>query len=236
MSVRVDPRRLSLLKELSAAEGLRPGQLVQRWIEERLDAERGGGATAGDASRTAPVASLESALSALSGRVDALAQRLGRLETSRSEAPATPPVTQATAAPAAATAAPAAEAPTTEPVTAEVPAAPRRRGRPPKRAAADGAATTSKATTAKPRRAARATRRTTATGPRIALHDEIIAVLRDRGPSSAAELASAIAERGKYRPPRSAKPLDSATVNSRVSNPVYRSRFKRAGRKIELAG
>ena len=37
MSIRVDPRRLSLLKELAATEGLRPGQLVQRWVEERLD-------------------------------------------------------------------------------------------------------------------------------------------------------------------------------------------------------
>jgi len=37
MAIRVDPRRLSLLKELAAAEGLRPGQLVQRWVEERLD-------------------------------------------------------------------------------------------------------------------------------------------------------------------------------------------------------
>src|SRR5919204_3055037 len=42
MSIRVDPRRLSLLKELAAEEGLRPGQLVQRWVEERLDAERTG--------------------------------------------------------------------------------------------------------------------------------------------------------------------------------------------------
>ena len=70
---------------------------------------------------------------------------------------------------------------------------------------------------------------------RVGLHDEIIAVIRERGPSTAAELATAIRERGRYLPPRSAKPLDAATVNSRVSNPVYRGRFRRAEGRISLA-
>src|SRR5438309_1128797 len=57
----------------------------------------------------------------------------------------------------------------------------------------------------------------------------------ERGPSTAAELAIAIRERGRYQPPRSGKPLDAATVNSRVSNPVYRARFRRAEGRISLA-
>jgi hypothetical protein len=52
---------------------------------------------------------------------------------------------------------------------------------------------------------------------------------------TAAELASAIAERGRYAAPRSSRPLDAATVNSRVSNPAYRSRFIRREGRIDLA-
>ena len=52
---------------------------------------------------------------------------------------------------------------------------------------------------------------------------------------SAGELASAIAERGRYAPPRSGKPLDAAMVSQRVSNPTYRSRFTRQGGQIGLA-
>jgi hypothetical protein len=71
--------------------------------------------------------------------------------------------------------------------------------------------------------------------PRVALHDEIIAVIEERGPSSAGEIATAIAERGRYTPPRSGKGLDAATVNSRVSNPAYRERFSRQDGRIGLA-
>ncbi|HEU5324427.1 MAG TPA: hypothetical protein VFV59_00920 [Candidatus Limnocylindria bacterium] len=83
----------------------------------------------------------------------------------------------------------------------------------------------------------RARRNTVAAAPseRVALHDEMIAVLRERGPMSAGELASAIAERGRYAPPRSGKPLDAAMVSQRVSNPTYRSRFTRQGGQIGLA-
>jgi hypothetical protein len=72
-------------------------------------------------------------------------------------------------------------------------------------------------------------------GPRIALHDEMIAVLAERGPMTATELAAAVAERGRYTPPRSGKPVDAAMVSQRVSNPTYRARFTRAGGRIGLA-
>jgi hypothetical protein len=75
-----------------------------------------------------------------------------------------------------------------------------------------------------------------ATGARrLPLHQAIIAVISDRGPMSAAEIARAIGESGNYQPPRSDKPLDAATVNSRVSNPVYRSLFRREDGRIALA-
>lgn len=70
---------------------------------------------------------------------------------------------------------------------------------------------------------------------RVALHDEIIAVLGERGPLPAGEIATLIAERGRYAPPRSGKPLDAATVNARISNPTYRGRFTRSGGRIGLA-
>jgi hypothetical protein len=72
-------------------------------------------------------------------------------------------------------------------------------------------------------------------GERVALHDEMIAVIRERGPMPAGELAAAIVERGRYSVPRSGKPLDAKTVSQRVSNPTYRSRFVRSGGRIGLA-
>jgi hypothetical protein len=197
MSIRVDPRRLSLLKELAAAEGVRPGQLVQRWVEARLDSERAGQPAGGSASADARVVALESSLASLTARIDEVAQRLQRVE-----APSAP------ASPAA--------------MASEQQQAPRRqRGRPPK---ADGA-----------RARSTATRTRVSRNGHVGLHDEIIAVIRERGPSTAAELATAIRDRGRYAPPRSAKALDAATVNSRVSNPVYRARFRRAEGRISLA-
>ena len=44
MSIRLDPRRLGVLKRLAADAGVRPGDLVLVWVEERLDAERTGAA------------------------------------------------------------------------------------------------------------------------------------------------------------------------------------------------
>ncbi|HEY8921883.1 MAG TPA: hypothetical protein VIN32_04550, partial [Candidatus Limnocylindria bacterium] len=86
----------------------------------------------------------------------------------------------------------------------------------------------------RPRKTA-AVARVRKSGPKVALHDEITAVIRELGPQTAAELASAIAARGRYQAPRSAKPLDAATVNARVSNPTYRGRFKRREHRIGLA-
>jgi hypothetical protein len=62
-----------------------------------------------------------------------------------------------------------------------------------------------------------------------------MAIIGERGPQTAGELATAILERGRYAPPRSAKPLDAAAVNARVSNPVYRARFTRDRGRIGLA-
>jgi chemotaxis protein histidine kinase CheA len=70
---------------------------------------------------------------------------------------------------------------------------------------------------------------------RVSLHEEMIAVLAERGPMPAADLAAAVAERGRYAPPRSGKPLDAAMVSQRVSNPTYRSRFTRSEGRIGLA-
>jgi len=199
MSIRLDPRRLGALKLLAAEAGVRPGELVTRWVEERLDAARAGGMPA------APVAS--DALAGLTARIDELARRLDAMAmpTSGAALVAEPPP----------------------------PAAPAKRGR--GRPRKEPAATTD-APTAKPERASRGTgtgKRRIAT--RIALHDEIAAVIAERGPLTAAELASVIVERGRYQPPRSAKPLDAAAVNARVSNPTYRARFLRRERKIGLA-
>ena len=176
MSIRLDPRRLGALKLLAAEAGIRPGELVTRWVEERLDAARSGA--------PAPSPLDADALAQLSARVDELARRLDQI----GPAPVAAPETE-TAAP------------------------PAKRG------------------PGRPRKAASARK----AGPRVALHDEITAVIRELGPQTAAELASAIAERGRYKAPRTAKPLDAATVNARVSNPTYRGRFVRREHRIGLA-
>jgi hypothetical protein len=64
----------------------------------------------------------------------------------------------------------------------------------------------------------------------------MIAVLAERGPMTAADLASAVVERGRYHPPRSGKPIDAAMISQRVSNPTYRARFTRDGGRIGLSG
>ena len=87
----------------------------------------------------------------------------------------------------------------------------------------------------KPRGRPRKSASTAPSGPRIALHDEMIAVIGERGPLSAADLAQAISERGRYLPPRSGKPLDAAMISQRVSNPTYRARFRRSEGRIGLA-
>lgn len=192
MSIRLDPRRVSTLKQLAADAGVRPGDLVRQWVEERIDAVRGG--RPAEASPAAAPSNLASEVQQLAARVAALEAAAG------SEAPKAPKAPKATA--------PAAE-PTT--VAADEPRSDS--ARPSRRNAVSAAPTTE----------------------RVALHDEMIEVLRERGPMTAAELAGAIVERGRYAPPRSGKPLDAAMVSQRVSNPTYRSRFSRADGRIALA-
>lgn len=202
MSIRLDPRRLGALKLLAAEAGIRPGELVTRWVEERLDAARGG---------ATPSAIAPDGLAALAARVEDLARRLDQM------AAADLPVAPSTAA-----------------MSIETPVK-RGPGRPRKVAAEGPSAANTKA---RPKRASarRATGRAKAgSASKVALHDEISAVIAERGPQTAAELASAINERGNYHPPRSAKPLDAAAVNARVSNPTYRARFVRREHRIGLA-
>lgn len=176
MSIRLDPRRVNALKHLAGEAGVRPGDLVRQWVEQRIDGARGGA----DAAATAPGA--ENVLS----RLEALTARVAALEsTKRPDADA--------------------------PVAAdEAAAATRKRGRPKRVSAAPS-------------------------GERVALHDEMIAVIRENGPMPAADLAAAIVERGRYAVPRSGKPIDAKTVSQRVSNPTYRSRFVRNEGRIGLA-
>jgi electron transfer flavoprotein alpha subunit len=181
MSIRLDPRRATALKHLAGEAGVRPGDLVRQWVEERIDSSRPGA--------EAPAAGQN-----VVARLEQLTARVAALEsmTGTAQAPASEP------APSGAV----------EETTTEAPkAAPRVR----------------KSASAAP------------SGPRVALHDEMIAVIGERGALSAADLAEAIAERGRYLPPRSGKPLDAAMVSQRVSNPTYRSRFKRSEGRIGLA-
>jgi hypothetical protein len=146
-------------------------------------------------------------LESLNDRIEALTRRVDGLA-SREAAPATSGATSATAAAA-------------DSVMAE-PSPPRRRGRPPKSASTPAAT--------------RKVKRARGKNPAVPLHEEIAAVLAERGPLSAGELAAAVTARGIYAPPRSGKPLDATAVSVRVSNPRYRSRFTRGAGKIGLAG
>ena len=181
MSIRLDPRRVNALKHLAGEAGVRPGDLVRQWVEERIDASR----TGAESSRVSPAG--ESLLS----RLEALTARVAALESpdEGSAAARTEPASTETAA------------------VHEAPQKPKTRGR----------------VSASP------------SGERVALHDEMIAVIRERGPMRAGELAAAIVERGRYSVPRSGKPLDAKTVSQRVSNPTYRSRFVRNEGRIGLA-
>jgi hypothetical protein len=237
MAIRLDPRRLSALKQLAGEAGMRPGELVTSWVEERIDAARG----VPPVSPGAGPAAAEGVVSAqafarLADRVEALSERLDALADSREKAgapAATAPVAEATPA---ADAAPAEQQP--EPVK-------KRRGRPPKNATAPATAAhdgeveaTAGATTSARRRRPRkssAPARPRAAGRRVPLHQAIITAINEHGPMSAAEIADAIGREGSYQAPRSDKPLDAATVNSRVSNPVYRSLFRRDEGRIALA-
>jgi hypothetical protein len=205
MSIRLDPRRLGTLKQLAAEAGTRPGELVRVWVEERIDAER-----RGEGVVAAPGGG------GLALRLDELAARVAALEARNGGVPQ--PATAAIDAPTTAT----------KPVEPPAPATP-------DDAVSDqpGPASASGAKPAKKRRARSASAKPST--PRVGLHDEMIAVIAERGPMTASDLAKAITERGRYTPPRSGKPLDAAMVSQRVSNPVYRSRFRRSDGRIGLA-
>ena len=188
MSIRLDPRRLGTLKQLAAEADMRPGDLVRKWVEERIDAARGG-------ARSTPAPDTDRVL----GLIAAIEARLAALEAAdgaTAASPALEPVRQA--------------------ASQDVPAEP--------------APAPTKKQPAKRKRASAAP-----SGGHVALHDEMMAVLRERGPLSAADLAAAVAERGRYAPPRTKKPLDAAMVSQRVSNPTYRKLFARAEGRIGLA-
>jgi len=188
MSIRLDPRRVGTLKQLAAEADMRPGDLVRQWVEERIDAARGGARPAAPANDR------------VLGLIAAIEARLAALEAAAggtAAPPAPEPVGQATDTP-------------------DEPVQPARESKPQR--------------PAKQKRASAAP-----SGEHVALHDEMIAVLRERGPLSAADLAAAVVERGRYAPPRSKKPLDAAMVSQRVSNPTYRKLFTRAEGRIGLA-
>jgi ribonuclease E len=168
-----------------------------------------------DAERTgAPVSTdLRPVIEALNERVEALAARIDAIAGPAAKPEPEPePVIEAEVEPVA------------EP-------APRKRGRPRKVVAADAEPAPRK----RGRPAKAGTRAKRAATPRTPLHEELMVIIAEQGPMTAAELATAVVERGRYAAPRSTKPLDAATVNARVSNPVYRSHFQRMDGKIGLA-
>ena len=181
MAIRLDPRRLGVLKRLAAEAGVRPGDLVRQWTEERLDGERAGVATPG-----------------LSEQLAELTKRVAALEVTSASVAETAPGGTTDGA----------ETRPDEPADSPAPEPVRRRS--------------ASRVSAEPRE-------------RVALHDEMIAVLAERGAMSAADLATAVAERGRYAPPRSGKPIDGAMISQRVSNPTYRARFTRNEGRIGLA-
>lgn len=225
MSIRLDPRRVATLKQLAADAGMRPGDLVRQWVEERIDAARGGAAVPAGA-----------AASGLAERVEALTARVAALEAVAGVAEPAPSAEPEFESPPPADI----EADTIEPSAtgeqddpsmgmpeADEPSEPE----PADELVATGEAGAEPA----PKRTRRNAVAAAPPGGRVALHDEMIEVLRERGPMTAGELAGAIAERGRYAPPRSGKPLDAAMVSQRVSNPTYRSRFVRQDGRIGLA-
>ena len=197
MSIRLDPRRLGTLKHLAGEAGVRPGDLVRQWVEERIDAQRAG---PGGLSLEDRVEALEERIAALTGAGLQEAEPIAHTEPAASE---------------------------------EVPAPNQEEERP--AVGADEAAAAAAALVGEAAPAARRRRVAATPSDRVALHDEMIAVLAERGPLPAGELATAIAERGRYAPPRSGRPLDAAMVSQRASNPTYRSRFQRREGRIGLA-
>jgi hypothetical protein len=200
MSIRLDPRHLSVLKQLAGEAGMRPGELVTSWVVERIDAARGAPPPA--AAGSVEISRLTDTVAKLGDRLEALSRRVDEMSAQGATAARR-------------------EARSAQGAQRASEATPRkRRGRPPKSAqqpaAEMGAASSDD-------------------GRRVPLHQAIISVINEHGPLPAADIAQAISEEGIYRAPRSDRPLDAATVNSRVSNPVYRSLFRREDGRIALA-
>lgn len=168
-----------------------------------------------DAERTGAPAptDLRPVLDALNARVEALAARIEAIAGPAPEPEAVPVMETET-----------------EPVAEP---APRKRGRPRKVVAADEEPAAAPRKRGRPAKAGARAKRPAS--PRTPLHEELMVIIAENGPMTAAELATAVVERGRYTAPRSTKPLDAATVNARVSNPVYRSHFQRMDGKIGLA-
>ena len=213
---RLSPRRVGVLKRLAGETGMRPGDLVRQWVEERLDAARQGVDTP-DAAKQ-----LTAQLAELAERVSSLEAAAGLTVPAQPAADAEPDA-QPEIEPTGADDKPADAA--SDEVAEEEPT---ESGQPEAEAGAESAPGAS------PRKRAKRVA-ASPSGLRVALHDEMIAVLAERGPMSAGDLATAVAERGRYQPPRSGKPLDAAMVSQRVSNPVYRARFTRNEGRIGLA-
>jgi hypothetical protein len=217
MSIRLDPRRVGVLKRLAGETGMRPGDLVRQWVEERLDAARQGIDTPDAAKQlTAQLAELAERVASLEAAAGVTAPALKEPEAE----PDTQPEIEPTEA--------AGEPEGTPAIDQVAEQESREEGQP------EPAAEQETAPEAAPRKRAKRVA-ASPSGPRVALHDEMIAVLAERGPLPAGELAAAVAERGRYQPPRSGKPLDAAMVSQRVSNPVYRARFTRNEGRIGLA-
>jgi len=256
MSIRLDPRRVGTLKQLAADANMRPGDLVRQWVEERIDAARHGAPSPS----TAATADLASRLAELSARVAALESMTA--PTAAPAATAEPATTAEPVAEPAVEPSVDAEAPrprrgprkrvaaspsegrvalhdemiarvaALESMTAPTVAAPATTAEPVAEPAAEPSVDPE---APRPRRGPRKRVAASPSEGRVALHDEMIAVLSERGPMRAAELAAAVAERGRYAPPRSGKPLDAAMISQRVSNPTYRARFTRNEGRIGLA-
>ena len=216
MSIRLDPRRVGVLKRLAGETGMRPGDLVRQWVEERLDAARQGIDTPDAAKQlTAQLAELAERVASLEAAAGLTAPARTAPDAEPDAQPEIEPI-EGDDEPAATASDQVADQEPTEAGQTEPEAAPESAPEvPPRKRAKRVAASPS--------------------GPRVALHDEMIAVLAERGPMSAGDLAAAVAERGRYQPPRSGKPLDAAMVSQRVSNPVYRARFTRNEGRIGLA-
>ena len=105
MTLRLDPPRLRELQRLAREAGLRPGQLAQRWVEERLAGigsaspvdEAPRAAQTHGAATTAELAELSGQLALQAERIDRLAEQIAALSTAPA-APDTPPERRAAAA------------------------------------------------------------------------------------------------------------------------------------------